>query len=151
ATIAPGASDTFTVQLDTATIGAKTGDITFTNNDPDESPFNFTITGTVIAGPEVTVLFGATVIADGDTTPSTADGTDFGTGGAGSSPVSRTFTVRNDGASTLTLSNLTVPTGFSISEGLSASLAPGASDTFTVLLATSSIGTKSGNITFDNN
>jgi hypothetical protein len=45
--IAPGNFDTFTVQLDTAMIGAKSGQIAFTTNDPDENPFVFTIAGTV--------------------------------------------------------------------------------------------------------
>jgi len=49
--LAPGASDTFTVRLDTSVIGVKTGEISFANNDADENPFNFTITGTVATAP----------------------------------------------------------------------------------------------------
>jgi hypothetical protein len=47
AAIAPGGSDTFTVRLDTATTGTKAGQISFTTNDSDENPFNFSVTGTV--------------------------------------------------------------------------------------------------------
>src|SRR5205814_769400 len=39
----------FTVRLDTATAGTKNGQISFANNDSDEKPFNFAITGTVTA------------------------------------------------------------------------------------------------------
>src|SRR6185312_12313767 len=99
ASLAAGASDTFTVQLDTTTAGTKTGEISFTNDDGDENPYNFSITGTVNTGgaPEATVLGNAIVITDGDTTPSTTDHTDFGSVTQGGAVVSRTFTVRNDG------------------------------------------------------
>ena len=303
--IAPGSSDTFTVQLDTTSTGTKSGQISFTNNDGNENPFNFSITGTVNSGgggnptnlvinggfetgdftgwtlsgsvaplsygpqvfvintaqggqsaggfgpvgsdgtlsqdiqttagqhytldfwlanasggpndftvkwsgqtllalvnqsaqgyteytfdvvgtsgtsnlefdfrqdpshwsldsisvtavgsqapavPEITVLGNGVSIADSDSTPSGTDNTDFGSATLGGSmPVQRTFTVRNDGGSTLTTSGLTLPTGFSLAEGLSTSIAPGSSDTFTVQLDTTSTGTKSGQISFTNN
>ena len=79
-------------------------------------------------------------IADGDTTPSAADGTDFGSVVQGGTAISRTFTVRNDGHGTLTLGAVTVPTGFTLTEACPASLAPGASDTFTVRLDTATVG-----------
>jgi uncharacterized delta-60 repeat protein len=59
--------------------------------------------------------------------------------------------VRNDGGSALTLGAVTVPVGFTLTEGLSASLAPGASDTFTVQLDTVTPGTKVDDISFSNN
>jgi hypothetical protein len=46
--LSPGNSDTFTVQLETTKAGTKTGEISFTNNDPDENPFNFCIKGQVL-------------------------------------------------------------------------------------------------------
>ena len=58
------------------------------------------------------------------------------------------FTVRNDGGSTLTLGAVTVPTGYTLTEGLSTTLMPGASDTFTVQLDTAVAGTKAGDISF---
>jgi hypothetical protein len=129
--LAPGASDTFTVQLDTATVGTKSGEISFGTSDPDENPFDFTISGTVQAsGPEIAVLGYGTSIADGDTTPSTADGTDFGSVVHGEPAVSHTFTVRNEGGLVLTLGAMTMPAGFTLTE-LASSLAQ-ASDTFTV-------------------
>ena len=147
----PGASDTFTVQLDTATPGAKSGAITFANSDGDENPFHFAITGTVLAPAEITVLGNGIVIVDGDTTADTADDTDFGSVLQGASGISRTFTVRNDGDVALTLETVTVPAGFTLTEGLSASLAAGASDTFAVRLDTAIVGTKAGEISFATN
>jgi len=51
--------------------GPKSGQISFTDNDSDENPFSFSITGTVtnILIPEITVLGNGFNIADGDTTP----------------------------------------------------------------------------------
>ena len=144
-----GAADTFTVQLDASVLGTRAGNISFTSNDSDETPFNFAITGTVIhAAPEITVLGNGVSITDGDTTPSTTDDTDFGSIVQGGTAVSRTFTVRNEGTATLTLGSVTVPTGFTLTEGLSSSLAAGASDTFTVRLDSTTVGTKSGEVSF---
>jgi hypothetical protein len=142
--LAPGASDTFTVRF--LATGNASGQVNFGNNDSNENPFNFSIVGTLATAPEVVVSGNGQNIVDGDSTPSTIDGTDFGTS---ASPVDRTFTVTNAGSATLTLSGLTVPSSFSIVNGLSSSLAPGASDTFTVrFLAT---GNASGQVSFANN
>jgi GH25 family lysozyme M1 (1,4-beta-N-acetylmuramidase) len=46
-TLLAGQSDTFTIRLDTAAQGTKSGQISFSNNDPSESPFNFPITGVI--------------------------------------------------------------------------------------------------------
>jgi GH25 family lysozyme M1 (1,4-beta-N-acetylmuramidase) len=43
-----GASDTFTVRLDSAGIGSKSGNISFATNDAGENPFVFPITGLVL-------------------------------------------------------------------------------------------------------
>lgn len=51
ATIAASSSDTFTVEMATAVVGVKSGDISFTTNDSDEGTFNFAITGEVTAAP----------------------------------------------------------------------------------------------------
>jgi pimeloyl-ACP methyl ester carboxylesterase len=101
--------------------------------------------------PEITALGNGISIADGDTTPSSTDGTDFGSVTQGQAGPTHTFTVRNDGGSALTLGSVSVPSGFILDVGLPTSLAPGASDSFTVRLDTTSVGTKSGQISFSNN
>jgi len=151
--LAPGTSDAFTVELDTSTAGTKTGQIRFATNDSDENPFNFSITGTVTvpAAPEVRVTFICQSIADGDTTPSALDGTDFGSVPQGTPAYTRTYAVRNDGTATLTLSNLSVPPGFTATDGLVSSLPPGGVDALTVRLDTATVGTKRGQISFATN
>jgi hypothetical protein len=47
ASLAPGESDTFSVRFDTAVLGTFGGLVSFANNDADENPFQFSITGRV--------------------------------------------------------------------------------------------------------
>ncbi len=156
-TLAPGASDNFTVRLDTAVAGTKNGQISFTNNDANESPFNFAISGTVNNPvvtppppapkyPEITVALGSTNVADNSTAP-----VQFGTVTKGQAGPTRTFRVKNDGQANLTLGAVSLPAGFTVTEGLTGTLAPGASDTFTVRLDTAVAGNKAGQISFANN
>ena len=58
----------------------------------------------LIIGPEMAVLGNGVEIADGDTTPSLADYTDFGSAAPGGGTVVRTFTITNSGPDPLTLS-----------------------------------------------
>jgi hypothetical protein len=152
-TLAPGASDTFTIRLDTAVAGTKAGQISFANNDSNENPFNFAVSGTVNNPvvttpkyPEVVVTLGTINVADNSTA---AIG--FGTVVRGAGAPTKAFTVKNTGQATLNLSGLRVPTGFTVTEGLAASLAPGASDTFTVRLDTSIAGVKTGQVSITTN
>jgi hypothetical protein len=97
----------------------------------------------------VAVSGGGAAIADGDDSPSETDGTDFGTAQPGQAPPpTREFTVANAGGAPLNLANLSVPAGFSVVEGLAPSLAPGASDTFTLALDTGARATVAGPVTF---
>jgi hypothetical protein len=47
-TLAPRASTTFTVRLNAASLGAYSGTLSFSSNDLDENPLNFTIQGLVV-------------------------------------------------------------------------------------------------------
>jgi len=146
-TIAPSSQDTFTVALSTASAGTFPGTIQFTNNDSNENPFNFTVTGTIISStlPEVEVLDGAANIADGSGPVS------FGTVALGGTALSKTFTVKNTGTGNLTTSGLSIPSGYSLTEGLSATIGAGSQDGFTVSLPTGTAGTFAGTIQFSNN
>ncbi|UPY36741.1 hypothetical protein [Sediminicoccus sp. KRV36] len=76
--------------MNATTAGTKSGQISFTSNDNDESTFNFAISGTVAPAPtptEIMVLGNGRSITDGDTSPSTTDGTSFGDAAFGSAGV----------------------------------------------------------------
>jgi len=102
--------------------------------------------------PEISVTgLSDNVITDGDTTPATADGTDFGSVTKDDSTVTRTFKVANSGAAALTTETPTLPTGFTLTEGLATSIATSGNDTFSVRLDNSVVGVKHGTISFVNN
>ena len=76
---------------------------------------------------------------------------DFSTVVQGQTGPTRTFRVSNDGTGPLETANLSVPSGFTVVDGLASSIPVGSYDDFTVQLSTSVLGTFSGNISFTNN
>ncbi|MCE9590776.1 MAG: FG-GAP-like repeat-containing protein [Planctomycetes bacterium] len=73
---------------------------------------------------------------------------DFGSVALKTTDTTRTFRVRNNGQTTLTLNPITLPNGFAVGDdALTTSLAPGESDTFSVRMLTTATGAFSGNIT----
>ena len=102
------------------------------------------------SAPEIEVRGNGVIIADGDTTPSTGDYTDFVTTTVGAT-VSRTFWVYNTGTAPLTPGTITVPSGFTLTVGLISSILAGSSDYFTVRLDAASAGTYQGVVSFSNN
>ena len=56
--------------------------------------------------PEINLTGNGVRIPDGDTTPSPADGTDFGSVVLGESPVARIFTIQNSGSASRNLSGM---------------------------------------------
>ena len=144
AVLAGGESDSFTVQLDTSAVGTFAGEISFTSSDDDESAFNFAITGEVLALPaEITVLLGGAEVAADQAEP-----IDFGAVLHWDVGPGLTVLVCNVGELDLTLGEVDLPAGYTLVEGLSAVLAGGESDSFTVQLDTSAVGTFAGEISF---
>lgn len=66
--LAPGAQDNLTVQLESTSVGTKTGRISIPNNDSDENPFDFPTIGVVAPRPTL-------VYVDGDSTCPNPNGT----------------------------------------------------------------------------
>jgi Ca2+-binding RTX toxin-like protein len=151
ASIPAGGSETFTVILNSTFTGTYTGNISFTNDDTDEASFTFAITGTITA-PVIQVTGNTRTITSGDSTPSSLDHTAFGSVSQGGS-IARTFTVRNTGDATLSVSTLTLPSGFTLdpNDPLATDIAGGGSDTFTVRLNTATAGTFAGDIRLSTN
>ena len=58
ANLAAGQADSFTIRLDAASTGTKSGQISFVTGDADESPFNFAVTGKVNPPPPRRFDFG---------------------------------------------------------------------------------------------
>lgn len=102
------------------------------------------------AAPEIAVFGNSVNIVDGDATPSLTDHTDFGSTVEGT-PVDRVFTVQNLGTADLTISSVVPPSGYSVFEALSATIAASGSDTFTLRLNASVAGTYSGDLIINSN
>ncbi|WP_138497062.1 choice-of-anchor D domain-containing protein [Nostoc sp. PA-18-2419] len=145
--VAANASAKITVALNTTTPGSYGGSLVLSNNDSNESPFDFAIGGTVKPAPtpEIQVLDGKVDIADGSTTA-----INFGEAIVGNT-LTKTFTINNIGTAALSLSNLKLPDGFSLVGTLPTSVAANASTNITVALNTTTPGTYSGSLVLSNN
>ena len=135
--VAAGGSQTFTVTYDPTSLAAHAGTITINSDDADEAAFDFAITGTGVAGPEIEVRGNSTVIDSGDSSASAADHTEFADAAIAATS-SRTFTINNLGSGALTLgANAVSITNdsagvFSVSDQPATSIASSGTDTFTV-------------------
>ena len=157
-----GGTTTFTVRFDPNATGTRSATISIANNDVDENPYNFAIqgTGTVAASPEMDVQGGSPVVSimDGNTTPSTADGTDFGTTLVTGGTVDHTFTIKNTGTGNLSLTDTpkvqvagTNAADFTVTVQPASPVADGGgTTTFTVCFAPSAAGTRSATISIAN-
>jgi hypothetical protein len=159
ATVVPGGSTTFSIRFTPSAVGIRNAELSFITNDADENPFNFAIRGTGGTGvsPEIQVRGGSTPteIIDGDSGPTTADWTDFGTATIPGN-VTRTFTIVNQGTGPLLLtgSPLVLVTGspdFTLLTAPASTIAPGASTTFQIRYQPTTTGTAIALVTIYNN
>ena len=100
---AGGGSTTYTVIYTPTVAGAYSFDLSFVNNDGDENPFNFTVSGTSTGAPEIKVFGNSIEIVDGDISPSLTDHTDYGPANVLGGNVTRTFLIANTGTDVLLL------------------------------------------------
>lgn len=154
--VAASGNTTFTVRFTPSTTGVRSATLSIDNDDADEDPYNFSIqgTGTVV---EMDVEGNSTEIADGDTTPSASDHTDFGVVETSVGTQDRTFTINNTGAATLNLTGNPIvaisgagASHFSVTEQPASTVAGSGSDTFTVRFAPTATGTHTATLTIAN-
>ena len=103
---------------------------------------------------EINVQGNNTTISNGDITPSSTDGTDFGSVDASLGTITKTFTIQNIGSSNLILSIISIiSTEFSITaEPTYPSIINGASSTtFSITFNPTSSGIKTATISIGNN
>jgi hypothetical protein len=154
--LAPNTSTTFSVTFNPSAVGTRNAIISIANNDSDENPYDFAISG-VGADPEMDVKGNAVSIVDGDITPSTADSTDFGNVETTVATSVKTFTISNDAAATLGLSlgaitiTGTNAADFSASAPGAGFISMGGSTTFTITFNPSSTGVKTATINIASN
>ena len=106
--VAANGSTTFQITFDPSAAGVRTAIVSIGNDDGNENPYTFAIQGTGTA-PEIDVQGNSVSIANGDSTPSTSDATDFGTAEAnGNYATSSLFYIANVGDGQLDISDITL-------------------------------------------
>ena len=106
--IATSGSSTFTVLFNPTAVGLRVATISIANTDADENPFVFDVQGNGTATPEIALQGNLNDIADGDTSPSTSDLTDFGGSDISAAQLAHTFTIQNVGSGDLSLTGLPI-------------------------------------------
>ncbi len=131
-TVAPGTTSTMVIRFTPGAGGSRSAQLHITSNDPNESPFIVTLSGTgVIPAPEIAVEQPA-----GTDLTAGVNTVNFGGVVAAAAYSTREFTVRNAGTANLTGIALSIAgtqaSEFSVDSAPAATLAPGASTTFTL-------------------
>lgn len=151
ASIAGGSSTTFQLKFNPSASGARTAMVSIGNNDADEHPYKFTITGTGL-GPEINIQQNTTKITSGSGVFNMSPAS-VGTSG---SPV--TFTIENNGNQNLSLTGnpLVVITGtnasdFAVTSQPSSNITSGSSSNFQVTFTPSGVGVRTATVTIQNN
>jgi hypothetical protein len=148
ATVAAAANAPVVVEVTALTPAAFSFTLSIGNDDPNENPYNWTVSGTGVAfDPEMDVLRGATPIGDG-TTDAVGNRT---TGSA----FSLTYDIDNTGPAALTLIVPVVPTGninctVTVTSQPSASVAASGTTTLTLSVTPTADGPFSFSISIDN-
>lgn len=108
ATIPAQGQPYFTIVFDPSGLGVRTATVTILSNDPATPSYTFSIQGHGIQRPIAQVSGNQQTIAAGDTTPTTADWTNFGGVNTQTTTKVRVFTVRNVGLATMNLGTVTL-------------------------------------------
>ncbi|MDY6950285.1 MAG: choice-of-anchor D domain-containing protein [Thermodesulfobacteriota bacterium] len=151
-----GGTTTFDITFDPSGPGAHTATVSVSSDDLDDTPYTFAIQGTGGSYPEISVEGNSVEIADGDGTPSTADGTDFGYDlflYAAYSP-EHEFTISNTGSAALNLTDTPrvtlTGTDFTLTQDAPASIAPGGTGTFKIRFAATATVVRTGTVSIAN-
>lgn len=151
-TVGPGSSTSFDLLFDPGTAGPHLASVSIGNNDNDENPYTFSIQGFGLV-PEITVSGNGQMIADGDMTPESADGTDFGSLDLLLGSALQDFVIENIGDSPLTV-GIPVLTGdtsdFSITGLPTAPVLPGTQTTVQVTFDPTMEGVRNATLTIPN-
>jgi hypothetical protein len=149
-TILPGTSTVPRVKFHPLGYGARNTALYIASNDPSVPTFDFGLRGTGVR-PVIQLRGNGVNIADGDTTPSVTDDTDFGPAVLTGGTVVHTFTITNLDAGTLTLYGRTI-TGanaadFTMTDTLFNTIPGYGGKTVQVTFNPSALGTRTATIT----
>ncbi|MGC4014172.1 MAG: choice-of-anchor D domain-containing protein [Luteolibacter sp.] len=152
ATIPSGGSLQVPIVFSPQSMGYQTALVTVRTNDSSRDPFTFTVDGT---GLQRSLVVGAVgnVVVNGDATPSTLDGTDYGSIAVDGSQLDHTWPLRNTGNVPLTISSITssLSSDFTIVAPSPGDIAGGSSTNLVVRFNPSAIGVRTAVITVTSN
>ena len=148
----PGAHDTFTLEMITDTAADLSGTVRFVSNDPNESPFEFTVTGKVELPPLTAVATDMTIYTPAGVKVPNRSQLSFGSVKKGYSAPTKQLVIKNTGTTGLMIGNFELPSGsgFNVTKvgtPWPQPLAPGKSVTFNVSMSTNVVGSKSAPLT----
>jgi len=98
----PQSSTIFSIRFTPTAAGLQTATITYDSNAPEDDPYTFVVQGLALAG-EIQVSGKGINIGNGDSSPRTSDGTDFGVVLTSSTAITRTYQIQNQGNDPLLL------------------------------------------------
>ena len=162
ATIPIGGSTSFKMVFSPLTDGLRSATFTIANNDLSEGNYTFSVQGTgqyvTPPDPEITIRGNAVEITDGDGTPTTTDGTDFGAIAIDGETVNQVFSISNSGVDDLLLSStpIVLITGthaadFVTTQQPSSPIATGGSVPFAITFDPSGAGLRTAYVSIENN
>ncbi len=156
-----GSDLTFVVRFAPTVVGTNyQATISIDNDDSTENPYTFVVQGSSVVGvPEIDIQGNATSIADGDTTPSLLDDTDFGSVSETGGTITKTFTIENTGPAPISLtggSPYVTITGtnaadFTVTAIPSNSIAGNSFTTFDITFNPGATGLRTASISIGNN
>jgi len=160
--IAVGNYAVFQITFNPSATGLRKATVSISNNDSDEGTFTFSVQGTgtgVLWVPEIDVRGGGFTIANGDTTPSVTDATDFGNVDVASGALVNAYGVVNlgNGALNLTGAPLVQISGANASDFTvtylppTSSIAAGSYAVFQITFNPSATGLRTATVSISNN
>ncbi len=148
-------SVTFTVGFNPGGIGTRTATISIVNNDANENPYDYALQGTG-GTPEINIKSQYNVsIADGDTTPSSTDQTDFGNVSMDGATVTVNLIIENTGTGAMSIGAAsftgTNAADFSIASAPASTIPAGGTSRFKISFSPTTIGVKTATFSIVNN
>jgi hypothetical protein len=148
-TVAMAATTQVALSVVPTALGAFSVEVSIVNNDADENPYNWTISGTGFGLPEISVASAGVGIPDGGTDP-------IGAGNTAGQAITRTYNISNIGNAPLTITLPVTVVGpgncvVSVTTQPSATVAPSATTQLVLSVTPSGAGTFNYGVSFVNN
>ena len=156
--ISAGNTSDFTVRFNPSAEGLRVATLSIANSDTDENPYTFEVQGNGTSYPEIEVKFNTTLVADGDTSPSTSDSTNFGSRDVSLEQSMVTYSIHNIGSGDLDLTSTPIVQIYGANAGdfvvaqqpLTSTIGPNGSRVFKITFDPTTTGVRSATVSIAN-